>query len=453
MSNGEVKKGSLVALFPLLVFVLLFIGSGILTKDFSSMPLNVAIIIAGAVALAMNRKEKFAKKIDIFTKGAGHPNIILMAVIFILAGAFAGVARGMGAVESTVNLGLSLLPANYLMIGLFVIGCFISISMGTSMGTVVALAPIGVGIASQTDIPMALAMATVIGGAMFGDNLSMISDTTIAAVRTQQTKMKDKFKVNFLIVLPGAILTAIILGVITSGNTATLTGNYEYELLKILPYIAVLVAALAGVHVLIVLIGGTVFAGLIGMVDGSYTISSFLQAVASGIISMEDLAIVAILIGGVVGIIKHNGGIDYLLYFISSKIKSKKGAEFGIAGLVSVADIATANNTISIVITGPLAKSISDEYGVDPRKSASLLDTFSSCWQGILPYGGQLLAAAGLASISPVSIMPYSFYPILMALCGIIAILIGYPKFQETVKTVEVPLVVEEDPALVSDKG
>lgn len=430
MSSRTGEKGNLMAFLPLIVFVLLFIGSGILTNDFSNMPLNVAILVASAVALMMNRKETFSKKVDIFTKGAGHPNIILMAIIFILAGAFAGVARGMGAVESTVNLGLSILPANLLMVGLFVIGCFISISMGTSMGTIVALAPIGVGIAGQTEIPVALAMATVIGGAMFGDNLSMISDTTIAAVRTQHTKMKDKFKVNFLIVLPGAILTMIILGILTRGNEAVLDGEYPFELIKILPYIAVLIAALSGAHVLVVLVGGTIFAGIIGLWDGSYQFSSLMQAVAEGIMSMEDLAIVSILIGGIVAIIQHNGGIDYLLRLIRSKIKTKKGAEFGIAGLVSVADIATANNTIAIIITGPLVKDIADEYGIDPRKSASLLDTFSGCWQGILPYGAQLLAAAGLAAISPVSIMMYSFYPVLMGICCVIAILIGYPKFK-----------------------
>ena len=428
------NKGSAFALLPLLIFVLLFIGTGLLSKDFSKMPLSVAIIVAGAIALLMNRKETLSKKIDIFCKGAGHPNIILMVIIFILAGAFAGVAKEMGAVESTVNLGLTLLPANLLMVGLFVIACFISTSMGTSMGTVVALAPIGIGIAGQTDISMALAMATVIGGAMFGDNLSMISDTTIAAVRTQNTQMKDKFKVNFFIVLPGAILTAIILGIITLGNHANIGGEHPYEIIKVLPYVAVLIAALIGVNVLIVLLGGTIFAGIIGMAYGSYDFLGFLQTVAKGVMSMEDLAIVAIMIGGVVEIINYNGGIDFLLNFVTRKIKSKKGAEFGIAGLVSVADIATANNTISIVITGPLAKNIADEYNIDLRKSASILDLFSSCWQGIVPYGGQLLAAAGLASISPVSIIPYSFYPILMGICGIVAILIGYPKLQSKEK-------------------
>lgn len=324
MTELKRDKGSAWALFPLLVFVMLFIGTGILTEDFSSMPLNVAVIIASFIALAMNPKEKFLKKVEIFTKGAGHPNIMLMAVIFILAGAFSKAAKGMGAVESTVNLGLSFLPANLLMVGLFVIGCFISISMGTSMGTVVALAPIGIGIASQTDISLALAMATVIGGAMFGDNLSMISDTTIAAARTQQTQMNAKFKINFLIVLPGAIITAILLSILTRGNVATVAGDFHYDFIKVLPYLAVLGAALFGVHVLIVLLGGTVFAGIIGMIDGSYSFVSFLQTVAEGIISMEDLAIIAILIGGMVGIIQYNGGIDFLMNFISKRIKSKK---------------------------------------------------------------------------------------------------------------------------------
>lgn len=426
------KKGSFIALFPLLIFVLLFVGTGIISGDFSNMPLNVAIIIASAVALLMNRKEKLSTKIDIFVKGAGHPNILLLVVIFILAGAFAETAKGMGGVEATVNMGLSLIPSNLLMVGLFIVGCFISLSMGTSMGTVAALAPIGIGIAEQTGIPLSLAMGTVIGGAMFGDNLSMISDTTIAAVRTQGTKMSDKFKTNFLIVLPGAIVTAAILWIITSGIKIETLGSYEYEFIKVVPYIAVFLAALLGVNVLVVLIGGTILAGIIGLFDGSYTLSGFIQAVSQGIINMEDLAIVAILIGGMIGIIQHNGGIQWLLNFVSSKIKSKKGAEFGIAGLVSVTDIATANNTISIVATGPLAKNIADKYEIDPRKSASILDIFAGCWQGLVPYGGQMLVASGLAAISPISIIPYSFYPILLGICGTIAILIGFPKFKDS---------------------
>ncbi|RFB18538.1 Na+/H+ antiporter NhaC family protein [Bacillus sp. HNG] len=425
----DVKKGSLSALFPLLIFVLLFVGTGVISGDFSNMPLNVAIIISSAIALVMNRKEKFSTKIDIFTKGAGHPNIMLMVVIFILAGAFAETAKGMGAVESTVNMGLTFIPSNLLMVGLFIVGCFISISMGTSMGTVAALAPIGIGIAEQTGIPMALAMGTVIGGAMFGDNLSMISDTTIAAVRTQHTKMSDKFKTNFLIVLPGVIVTAIILWFVTSGNNAEALGNYSYDFIKVVPYVAVLLAALVGVNVLIVLLGGTIFAGIVGAIDGSYTMTGFIKAVSQGIIGMEDLAIVAVLIGGMIGIIQHNGGIQWLLNFVTSRIKTKKGAELGIAGLVSATDLATANNTISIIITGPLAKNIVDEFQIDPRKSASILDIFSSSWQGLVPYGGQMLVASGLASISPISILPYSYYPIALFVCGIIAILIGFPRF------------------------
>ncbi len=425
------KQGSLLALLPLLIFVLLFIGNGIISGDFSNMPLNVAIIIAVAVALAMNRKETLSNKLDIFAKGAGHPNIMLMVVIFILAGAFAETAKGMGAVDSTVNMGLSFIPTNFLMVGLFIVGCFISISMGTSMGTVAALAPIGIGIAEQTGISMALAMGTVMGGAMFGDNLSMISDTTIAAVRTQKTKMNDKFKTNFFIVLPGAIVTAIILWLVTRGNEIQTLGEYPFHFIKVLPYILVLVAALVGINVFIVLLGGTIFAGIIGLIDGSYTATGLIKTVSQGIINMEDIAIVAVLIGGMIGIIQHNGGIDWLLHFVTSKLRTKKGAEFGIAGLVSVADIATANNTISIIMTGPLAKNIADEYKIDPRKSASILDIFASCWQGIVPYGGQMLVASGLAAISPVSIMPFSFYPMALGICGILAILFDFPRFHK----------------------
>lgn len=425
------QKGNIIALFPLLVFVLLFVGSGAVTGDFSYMPLNIAIVIASAVALLMNRKEKLAAKIEVFAKGAGHPNIMLLVMIFILAGAFAQTAEAMGAVEATVNMGLSFIPSSLLMVGLFIVGCFISISMGTSMGTVAALAPIGIGIAEQTGLPMALAMATVISGAMFGDNLSMISDTTIAAVRTQQTKMSDKFKVNFFIILPGVLATIIIIYFLSAGTSIDTLGDYSYDLVKVLPYIAVLVTALIGVDVLIVLFGGTILAGMIGLADGSFTFTEFIQAVSQGIISMEDLAIVAILIGGMIGIIQHNGGIQWLLNFVTSKIKSKKGAEFGIAGLVSVTDLATANNTISIIVTGPLAKDIADEYDIDPRKSASLLDIFASCFQGLVPYGGQILVASGLAAISPLSILPYSIYPVMLGICGIIAILTGFPRFKK----------------------
>ncbi|MBM7645438.1 Na+/H+ antiporter NhaC [Scopulibacillus daqui] len=424
----EKSKGNPIALLPFIIFLVLFLGTGIISGDFNKMPVIVAILIAAGVALTMNRKAPLNDKVEIFCKGAGHPNIILMVIIFLLAGAFSEVAKGMGAVESTVNLTLSILPQNLLIVGLFVIGCFISLSMGTSMGTIVALAPIGIGISHQTDISIALSMAAVIGGAMFGDNLSIISDTTIAAVRTQNTQMRDKFKTNFFIVLPAAIITIVILAFLTMGGHAEVA-KHHFNILETLPYLAVLIAALCGVNVMIVLTGGIIFAGAIGLFNGSYHWLSLLQKIGDGVTNMQTMAMLAILIGGTVEIIRYNGGIDYLLYIVTRKIKSKKGAEFSIAGLVSLTNLSTANNTISIIIAGPLAKNISDKYQIDPRKSASLLDIFSCCWQGFIPYGAQLLAAAGLASISPVSIMAYSFYPILIGICGSISILVGFPRF------------------------
>lgn len=420
----ETKKGNAWALFPLLLFMLLFLGVGIISGDFTTMPLNVAITITVIVALLMNRKEKFATKVEVFTKGAGHSNIILMMLIFILAGAFSTTTEKMGGVTSTVNLGLSLIPENLIIVGLFIICMFVSISMGTSVGTVAAIAPVGFGFAQATDVSAALAMATVVGGAMFGDNLSMISDTTIAAVRTQHTKMKDKFKVNFRIVLPGAILTIVVLFFLTNGISMDHSKSYDFQLVKVIPYLLVLILALVGVNVIIVLIGGTVLSGIIGLIDGSFGWKGLLSAVSKGIIGMEDIAMIALLIGGLVGLIQHNGGIDWLLNVVRGRVKSKRGAEIGIASLVSVADIATANNTISIIMSGPLAKNIADEYDVDPRKSASILDIFGGCFQGLLPYSPQVISAAGVAGISPFLLVPYSIYPIMLGVCGLIAILI-----------------------------
>ncbi len=430
----EMKNGNAWALIPLLLFVLLFLGVGIISGDFTTMPLNVAITITVIVALLMNRKETFAKKVEVFTKGAGHSNIILMMLIFILAGAFSTTAEKMGGVSSTVNLGLSLIPQNLIIVGLFIICMFVSISMGTSVGTVAAIAPVGFGFAQATDVPAALAMATVVGGAMFGDNLSMISDTTIAAVRTQKTKMSDKFKVNFKIVLPGAIITIIILFFLTNGISIDHTKNYDYNLIKVIPYLLVLILALVGINVIIALIGGTVLAGIIGLIDGSFGWNGLLNAISKGIIGMEDIAMIALLIGGLVGIIQHNGGIDWLLNFVRSKVKSKRGAELGIASLVSAADISTANNTISIIMAGPLAKNIADEYDVDPRKSASILDIFGGCFQGLLPYSPQVISAAGVAGISPFLMLQYSIYPILLGVCGLVAIILRVPRLNKSSK-------------------
>lgn len=422
-------KGNGWALLPLLIFIGLFVGSGIITGDFYKMPILVAIIVAAGAALMMNRKETFTSKVESYAKGAGHPDLMIMVFIFILAGAFSEVAKGMGAVESTVNLALSFLPQSFLIVGLFIIGAFISLAMGTSTGTIAALAPIGVGISAQADVSVALAMAAIIGGAMFGDNLSFISDTTIAAVRTQQTEMKDKFKANFFIVLPAAIITCVVLIVMTLGGQSQISPG-EFNWIKMLPYIGVLAAALLGMNVIMVLTGGILLGGIIGMIDGSYTLTAFLQKITDGIMGMAELVILSILIGGMVELIKRNGGIHFILEAMTKHISSKKGAEFAIAGLVSSTNLATANNTIAIIATGPLAKDMADQYEIDKRKSASLLDIFSCSIQGLIPYGAQMLAAAEFASVSPTSILPYSFYPILIALCGIVAILFQYPKFK-----------------------
>ena len=435
--EGKIK-GNPWALIPLVVFLIMYLVPSIITNDFYKMPVSVSFLVASIVAIAMNRKESISKKVEVFCKGAGESNIILMCIIFILAGAFAQVAKSMGAVDSTVNLGLTILPGNILVAGIFIICCFISLSIGTSVGTIAALAPMALGISDKTGIPLALVLGAVVGGAMFGDNLSMISDTTIAATKTQGCEMKDKFKMNLAIVMPAAIITTIIFTLSTMGSTTALAGSYEYNIVKVLPYLAVLITALAGVNVMLVLVGGTFFAGIVGLATNSFDIWAFLKAIQDGIAGMSELIIISLLIGGMVEVIKHNGGIDFLLEFITKRIKSKKGAEFGIGALVSIVDVCTANNTIAIVMAGPIAKDIADKYEVDPRKSASLLDTFSCFFQGIIPYGAQILTAvgvAGAAKISPFEIMQYLYYPYLMGICALLAIVFGIPKVKGKVKS------------------
>ncbi|MGA8943889.1 MAG: Na+/H+ antiporter NhaC family protein [Thermoactinomyces sp.] len=421
------SKGNPWALFPFVIFLTLFIGVGVYTGDFTKMPAIIAVLIASALALLMNRQTSLSDKMKLYYRGAGHPNIIMMVLIFLLSGAFSAIAEGMGAVESTVNLALSVLPPNLVMVGLFVIACFVSLSMGTSMGTIVALAPIGVGISQQTDISLALSMAVVVGGAMFGDNLSFISDTTIAAVSTQNIKMKDKFKTNFLIVLPAALLTAVILFFVTGGDQVNMAAR-EISWIQTLPYIAVLITALIGINVFAVLVLGIVFAGSIGLWEGSYTWFQLVQKAEEGITGMQSLSILVLLIGGMVELIRSNGGIQFLLDFLTRRTHTGKGAQFSIAGLISVTNLCVANNTISIIMTGPLAKEISTRFGIDSRKTASLLDIFSCSVQGLIPYGPQLLLAASIASISPVSILSYSYYPILIAICAVLSILFRFPR-------------------------
>ena len=353
----------------------------------------------------------------------GDENIITMSLIFLSAGAFSGAVTAAGGVESTVNLGLSILPAKVAVVGLFVIGCFISVSMGTSMGTIAALAPIAVGISEKTGFSMAICIGAVVCGAMFGDNLSMISDTTIAAVKTQGCEMKDKFKENFFIVLPAAIITIIIFLVITRNANFKLTEELTYNIFRVLPYILVLVGALIGINVFVVLIGGTVISLIVGVATGSLAVGEMFSSVGEGVTGMYDITVISIVVACIVSLVKEFGGIQFILNLIKKSIKGQRGGEAGIAGLSLLVDMCTANNTVAIVMAGPIAKEISDEFEISPRRSASLLDIFTSVGQGLIPYGAQLLSAASLTGLTPFNIMPYLFYPILMAISAVLFIL------------------------------
>ena len=426
--NQEKKKGNALALLPIGVFLGIFLGSGIITGDFYAMPAIVAFLIALAVAFFQNRKLSFNEKITVIAKGVSDENIITMCLIFLCAGAFSGAVTAAGGVESTVNLGLSILPSSVAVVGLFVIGCFISVSMGTSMGTIAALAPIAVGISEKTGFSMAICIGAVVCGAMFGDNLSMISDTTIAAVKTQGCEMKDKFKENFFIVLPAAIVTIIILFVITLNGNYEVSEELSYNVLKVVPYILVLVGALIGINVFVVLIGGTIVSLIVGVATKAIALEEMFKVVGNGVTGMYDITVVSIIVACIVSLVKEHGGIQFVLDLIRSKIKSSKGAELGIAGLSLVVDACTANNTVAIVMAGPIAKEISEEFDVNPKRSASLLDIFSSVGQGLIPYGAQLLSAATLTGLTPFDIMPYLYYPILMAVSAVLFILLRKRK-------------------------
>ncbi len=417
------KKGNVWALLPILVFLLIFLGSGIITGDFYTMPAIVAFLIALAVAFIQNRSLSFNEKIAVIAKGVGDENIITMSLIFLCAGAFSGAVKAAGGVESTVNLGLSILPSSIAVVGLFIIGCFISVSMGTSMGTIAALAPIAVGISEKTGFSMAICIGSVVCGAMFGDNLSMISDTTIAAVKTQGCEMKDKFKENFLIVLPAALITIVIFLLITRNGNYQLTDELTYSIWKVVPYLLVLVGALIGINVFVVLIGGTVVSLIVGVATGSIALDQMFVVVGEGVTGMYDITVISIVVACIVSLVKAHGGIQFVLNLIRGNIKSEKGAELGIAGLSLMVDACTANNTVAIVMAGPIAKEISDEFGVEPKRSASLLDIFSSVGQGLIPWGAQLLSAATLTGLTPYNIMPYLFYPILMAVSAVLFII------------------------------
>lgn len=433
MSN---KKG-LLALSPLFLLIVLIVAFTVYSVDSShkdtSLSLTVAFMISSIYAVAISGGMPVRKRVDTYSKGAGANNLMLMLWIYVLAGSFAASAKAMGAVDATVNLALNILPASMILPGLFLAACFISVSIGTSVGTVVALVPIAAGLAHSMDANVGMMTAIIVGGAYFGDNLSFISDTTVVATQTQNCKMSDKFKVNSMIVVPAAVLVLIAYSVMGVGLQAPTHIN-EVEYMKVLPYLTVLVTAIAGMNVMAVLTLGTLLCGAIGIgshllgASGSYDLFGWFSAMGNGIIGMGELIIIAMMAGGMLEIIRENGGIDFIINKITAHVNSKRGAELSIAALVSMVNICTANNTVAILTVGNISKKIGDRFGVDNRKAASILDTFSCMVQGLIPYGVQMLLAAGLANLSPMDILPYLYYPLAIGVAALLAILFRYPR-------------------------
>ena len=426
-SRNVSHKSGLWALSPLVVFLCLYLVTSLVAGDFYKVPITVAFVVASAYAMLITRKMKLSERLDRFSAGAAHKNIMLMIWIFVLAGAFAASAKAMGAVDATVNLTLRILPDNLLLPGIFLASCFISLAIGTSVGTIVALVPVAAGIADQTGLAVPLMTAVVVGGAFFGDNLSFISDTTIAATRTQECDMRDKFKVNSMIVVPAAVVVTLLY-LYESWSLQIPSQTEPVAWIKVIPYLVVLGTALAGMNVMIVLVLGLVFAGGIGLLTGSFGIFDWFGSMGSGITDMGQLIIVTLLAGGMLELIRVGGGIDYVITRLTRRVHNKRGAELSIAALVSIANCCTANNTIAIITVGPIAKGIADRFGVDLRKSASILDTFSCFVQGLIPYGAQLLLAAGLTALSPLDIMRYLYYPVLMGVFALLSILFRFPR-------------------------
>ena len=433
MSN---KKG-LLALSPLFLLIVLIVAFTVYSVDSrhkdTSLSLTVAFMISSIYAVAISGGMPVRKRVDTYSKGAGANNLMLMLWIYVLAGSFAASAKATGAVDATVNLALSILPASMILPGLFLAACFISVSIGTSVGTVVALVPIAAGLAHSMDANVGMMTAIIVGGAYFGDNLSFISDTTVVATQTQNCKMSDKFKVNSMIVVPAAVLVLIAYSVMGIGLQAPTHIN-EVEYMKVLPYLIVLITAIAGMNVMAVLTLGTLLCGAIGIgshligASGSYDLFGWFSAMGNGIIGMGELIIIAMMAGGMLEIIRENGGIDFIINKITAHVNSKRGAELSIAALVSMVNICTANNTVAILTVGNISKKIGDRFGVDNRKAASILDTFSCMVQGLIPYGVQMLLAAGLANLSPMDILPYLYYPLAIGVAALLAILLRYPK-------------------------
>ena len=420
------KKG-IIALSPIVVFILFYLVTSIVAGDFYKIPITVAFMVSSIYAIAVFTGKPLMHRIDSYSRGAATEQMMLMIWIFVLAGAFAHSAKQMGSIDATVNLALSLLPPQMIFAGMFLAACFISLSIGTSVGTIAALTPIAVGLAQETGADLAMMTAIIVGGSFFGDNLSFISDTTIMATQTQGCRLSDKFRVNAFIVMPAALVILVVYYLLGQDTIAP-QQIPAVEWVKVIPYLTVLVTAVCGMNVMAVLTIGIVLCGIIGMFTGSFDIYGWFGAMGDGIMSMGELIIVTMMAGGMLELIKQQGGIDFIINMLTRRVSSKRGAELSIATLVSLVDVCTANNTVAILTVGDIAKQIGDRYGVDNKKCASILDTFSCTVQGLIPYGAQLLIAAGLASVNPVAILPYLYYPFALGIVAILSILLRYPK-------------------------
>ena len=427
VTGGPDRPNGWVALSPLLVFLAVYLGSSLLAGDFYKIPVSAAFLVACVYALLVSRGKGIEEKIAVFSEGAGNKNVLLMIWIFVLAGAFASTAGAIGCIEATVHLTLRLLPGKLILAGLFLAACVVSMAVGTSVGTIVALVPIAAGIGAQTGFSLPMLTAVIVGGAFFGDNLSFISDTTIAATRTQGCSMADKFKANIWLAVPAALVVTAFY-VFIGHRLEAVPSVGEVSFIKILPYLAVIVLALSGVNVLGVLAIGLGLSAVIGFATGVLDWTGFLMAAGNGIAGMGDLIIVTMLAGGMLELIRYNGGIDFIISGLTRSIRGPRGAELSIAALVGLANLCTANNTIAIITTGGIARDISSKYGLNPRKVASLLDTFSCVVQGLIPYGAQLLMASGLAGISAMSVIGYLYYPFVLLFFSLVSILFRLPR-------------------------
>lgn len=420
------KKG-LLALAPIAAMVLLLIVFGILYGGVSNAPLLLIFVLAAMVGIALTRGVPLKERVAIFSRGAGSENLLLMVWIFMLAGAFAASAKEMGAAAAMVDLTMHILPAKFALAGLFLAACLTSLCMGTSVGTIVALMPIAAGMADKTEMALPLVAASVVGGAFFGDNLSFISDTTIVSTQSQGCQLSDKFRFNIKMVIPAAVIVTVLY-VFLGSDAAEITAENAIQWWKVMPYLAVLVFAACGINVLVVLGLGCLLTCVTGLIDGSYDLMGWIASSLNGVMGMSELILISMLAGGIFALISHNGGLDFMIDRITRRVRSRAGAEWSICGLVAFANVCTANNTIAILSVGDIAKRVAEEFEIDPRRSASLLDTTSCFVQGILPYGAQLLMASGLAGISAMSIVPFLFYPALLGLTVAITIIFQRKK-------------------------